>query len=328
MKRSATPKIELVPHEGERRIDVLVDGALFTAYIYSETIAKPVLFPLRTARGTPLTRGFPLAPRPCERVDHPHHVGVWFNYGDVNGLDFWNNSDAIPVEERHKFGTIRHQAVRECRGGREGRLAVTAHWLAPTGDVLLREETTYVFRATPTDRIIDRCITLTAAGRDVAFPDNKEGVFGIRVARELEQPTTEPLVLTDAHGRPTAVPQLDNTGVTGCYRSSAGLEGDAVWGTRGDWVKLAGQIGDEAVALVVFDHPTNPGYPTYWHARGYGLFAANPLGQGPLSGGKDVLNFRLAAGAAVTFRYRILVTSGLAVTDAELNREFAAFGRS
>ncbi len=308
----ADERIRIVEQEGAERIDVMIDGAAFTSYIYPATIMKPVLYPLRTARGTLVTRGFPLAPRPGEREDHPHHVGLWFNYGNVNGLDFWNNSLAVAPEQRDRSGTIRHRQVNELKSGDEqGELAVTMDWLKPDGQAILREDTRFIFRASETSRTIDRLATLTALDVDVSFADDKEGMLGIRVARELEQPGPD---AGEAGPEPN-----------GRYRSRAGLEGDAVWGTRADWVKLAGKIGPETVSLVIIDHPENPGYPTYWHARGYGLFAANPLGQKPLSGGKDELNFALPAGSSVAFKYRIVIESRDELTDDLINREFAAF---
>ena len=33
---------------------------------------------------------------------------------------------------------------------------------------------------------------------------------------------------------------------------------------------LTGQIGTDAVTLAILDHPKNFGFPTCWHARGYG----------------------------------------------------------
>ena len=112
-------------------------------------------------------------------------------------------------------------------------------------------------------------------------------MLGLRVARALEQPADKPEVFSDATGKPTAVPVLDNTGVTGLFTSSEGLKGDAVWGTRARWMALSGHVGDEGVVLLLLDHPKNPGYPTHWHARGYGLFAANPFGPKAFSNGKE-----------------------------------------
>src|SRR5216117_3027003 len=310
------PRVEVVAREADRRVDVLVDGKPFTAYIYPTTLKKPTLYPVRSASGLVVTRGWPLEPRPGERVDHPHQVGLWFDHGDVNGLDFWNNSDAIPPARAARMGTILHRAVRRAEGGPgEGVLEVTAEWVDYGGKPLLREDTRFVFRAADGLRAIDRITTLTALDAPVTFTDNKEGLIGLRVARALEQPTNTPEVFTDAAGHATTVPMLSNDGVTGHYRSSEGLEGDSVWGTRGRWTMLTGVVQGEAVTLAIFDHPNNAGFPTYWHARGYGLFAANPLGEKVFSNGKTELNFTLAAGQATTFRHRVLILSGTATPD-------------
>jgi hypothetical protein len=252
-------------------------------------------------------------------------VGLWFNYGDVNGLDFWNNSEAIKPEERNKYGTIRHTAIKRMQNGKtSGELEVEMEWLGPDGVPLLREETTFVFHGGSGVRALDRITKLTALDKRVVFNDNKEGVIGMRVARQLEQPSDKPEVFTDASGKATAVPKLDNTGVTGRYLSSEGKSGDAVWGTRGRWTLLAGRIGQEDVTLAMLDHPKNPGYPTYWHARGYGLFAANTLGQKVFSEGKQSLNFALAPRESATFRYRVLILSRTATPD-ELESQYRRF---
>jgi len=292
-------------------VDITVGGKPFTSYIYPTSLKKPTLYPLVSAAGTVVTRGWPLEPRAGERVDHPHQVGMWFTHENVNGLDFWNNSDAIPPARASSMGTILHRAVRRAEGGPgEGVLEVTAEWVDAHGAALLREDTRFVFRASPDMRGIDRVTTLTALARAVTFADAKDGLFGLRVTRALEQPATTAEVYTDAGGHATSVPVLSNAGVTGHYRSSDGLEGDAVWGTRGRWCLLSGVVEGAPVTIAILDHPTNVGFPTYWHARGYGLFAANPLGQKVFSHGKEQLNLRLEPGAPRTFRYRVLILSG------------------
>jgi hypothetical protein len=304
-------RIEIRASAGERRVDVLIDARPFTSYIWPDRLAKPVLFPILTAQGTPVTRGFPLAPRPGERVDHPHHVGLWFNHGAVNGVDFWNNSEALTPAERAKMGTVRHVAVKQARSGAgHGELDVSLQWLMPDGSVALEDETRYRFRAAKGARVIEHVTTLTATKTKVVFSDNKEGLFGLRVARALEQPADKPELFTDASGRPTAVPVLDNAGVSGLYTSSEGLKGDAVWSTRGRWVALSGRVDGEDVTLVMLDHPKNPDHPTHWHARGYGLFAANNLGVRVFSNGKEQLDLALEPGASVTFRHALAILPG------------------
>src|SRR3954447_7841822 len=140
-------RIQVVPNEAARRVDVTIDGKPFTSYIYPTTLKKPTLFPLRSAAGTVVTRGCPLEPRKGERVDHPHHVGLWLNHGDVNGLDFWNNSDAIPAAQAPKMGTIFHRRIVEAKGGADkGVLTVETAWLSHDNTQLLKETTTFTFR--------------------------------------------------------------------------------------------------------------------------------------------------------------------------------------
>src|SRR5947207_6194342 len=310
-------RISVTVNEQQHRVDISVDGQPFTSYIWPSKLAKPVLYPLRTAKGTIVTRGFPLEQRPGERVDHPHHAGLWLNYESVNGIDFWNNSEAIKPQDAPKMGTIQQRSIVSVKGGSDhGELEIEADWLTYDKKVLLKERTRFVFRGGPNFRSVDRITTLRALGEKVAFPDAKDGMLGLRVVRALEIPSDKPEVFTDASGRPTTVPKLDNTGVNGTYLTSEGKKGDAAWGTRGRWCNLSGLVGAEPVTITILDHPGNPGFPTYWHARGYGLFAANPLGQKVFSNGKEEVNLSLAPNASVTFRYRILISSAIAAPEA------------
>ena len=323
---SVTSFLSAVPHSSERisvavdeqnrRVDISIDGQPFTSYIWPSKLAKPVLYSLRTAKGTIVTRGYPLEPRPGERVDHPHHAGMWLNYESVNGIDFWNNSEAIKPQDAPKMGVIQQRAILSAKGGTDqGELDVEANWLTYDKKVLLKERTRYVFRGGPTFRSVDRITTLQAQDEKVVFADAKDGMLGLRVVRALEAPSDKPEVFTDASGRATTVAKLDNTGVNGVYLTSEGKQGEAAWGTRGRWCNLSGKVGEEAVTISIFDHPLNPGFPTYWHARGYGLFAANPLGEKVFSNGKEELNLTLAPGQSVTFRYRVLISSEISTPE-------------
>jgi Methane oxygenase PmoA len=321
----AAAQVAVTPNESARRVDVTIGGAPFTAYIWPERLRKPVLYPIRAATGTLVTRGWPLDPRPGERVDHPHHVGLWLNYESVNGVDFWNNSDALKPADAAKMGTIFHRRIVSAKSGASrGELVTEMDWVMPTGKTILHERAVFAFAGDSTARRIERISTLTALDERVVFADAKDGMLGMRVARQLEQPSNEPQVYTDIAGRATSVPVMDNTGVTGEYTSSEGKKGDAVWSTRGRWTMLTGKIGDEAVTLAILDHPKNPGFPTYWHARGYGLFAANPLGQKVFSNGREALNFTLEPRASATFRYEVLVLQGTATPEI-MEREYTAF---
>ncbi len=318
---------QIIEQKNKKQIDILADGMLLTSYCYYDSIRKPILFPINTISGISITRGYPIAPVAGERADHPHHTGLWLNYEFVNGLDFWNNSTSIPLKERLHYGTIRHDKIISSKStGRQAELTVAADWITSIGIVLLKEETHYIFRKNGHLFIIDRITTLTALGTDVSFKDTKDGFLGLRVARELEMPSKEPLELTDIHGNVTKVSEGDNS-ATGLYLSSEGLSGDAVWGTRGRWCMLYGKKAESNISICIIDHPKNTGYPTYWHARGYGLFAANPLGQEIFSKGKEKLNFVLHARKSVAFRFRIVVASENKLEPQQINNladEFAS----
>ncbi len=311
--------LDLKVDEAEKKVDVMIDGELFTSYIYPDQIKKPVLWPLMSPAGNMLTRSFPMVNKEGDRSDHTHHVGVWLNYGDVNGLDFWNNSEAIAPEKRDAYGTIYHRSIDKAESGKgSAQLETSAVWKSPDQIEMLEEHSSFRFSVREQVRIIDRTTTLKALLDEVKFTDNKEGMFAIRVARELELPSDKPTDLLDSHGNVTRVEQMDNSLVKGNYRSADGIEGMDVWGTRCRWMKLASEIKGEQVALVIIDHPSNAGYPTYWHARGYGLFAANTLGQKVFSDGENVLNFSLKKGESVTFKYRLVVAAAY-LSDDQIN---------
>jgi len=307
-------QIYLVHDQDGGKVDVRIGEELFTSYIYSDGY-KPFLYPIFTSQRNPITRGYPIEPRPGESTDHPHQVGLWLNYGDVNGLDFWNNSERISDDRRYRYGTIVHtDIVNMENNGDKGVLEVEKHWLSPGGDVLIVENTKYHFSVenegeSIDKRIIDRITRLTAQSMDITFTDNKEGMLGLRLARELEHP--------DEHDD-----------ATGMYLSSEGLTGHDVWGTRSKWMSLNGQIGEEMVSVTIFDHPGNVGYPTYWHARGYGLYAANPLGMKEMSGGAEELNYQLAHGESLIFMHRVMISSGKHTTTEELERYWQSWIRN
>jgi hypothetical protein len=306
-----TPRIQVVAHAVAPRVDILIDGKPFTSYVYERSEKKPSLYPLRTASGKVVTRGYPLDPKPGERVDHPHHVGLWLNYGAVNDLDFWNNSSAIPAARADRMGTVVHKRVIETTSGKDqGQLNVEMDWVDSKGTLLLKENTRFVFQGDAKSRVIDRITRLTAMKEPVVLGDSKEGVLGIRMARSLEQPSNQADIFVDASGKPGATKTVNNEGVTGQYIGSDGKTGDAAWGTKGPWMMLQGKVDAEPVTVAILDHPQNPGFPAYWHARGYGLFAANNLGQKGFDPTQPEAKRTIAPGESMTFRHRVLILDG------------------
>jgi Methane oxygenase PmoA len=334
--------VKVVANEAAHRVDVTIDGQPFTSYLWATNQRKPVLYPLIAPDGTTVTRGYPFAIRPGERVDHPHHAGLWFNYGNANGFDFWNNSDAIKPEERPKYGSIEHNRIVSTKSGaNSGELVTESTWIegdpvAGNTKPILTQTTHYIFSRTTVGgqpaRAVDLIVTLKALD-PVVFHDDKEGLLGIRVAHFLESPTEKGGTFMDANGNPTTVKAADPAGASGVYHTSEGVTGDAVWSTRGRWCTLTGQTtsadggAGKTETIAILDHTGNPGSPPYWHARGYGLFAVNPLGAHIFDPKTPAMNFTIDKGSTATFRYRVLFLSG-PVSDAEITRASDAFDRA
>jgi hypothetical protein len=322
-----TSKVKLVQVDDKHKVDVIIDGKLFTSYQYPENMEKPFLFPVYSPNGSVITRGFPIEPRKGERVDHPHHIGLWFNHGNVNGLDFWNNSSAIPASRKDSYGHIVVKQIAKAKSGKQGILEVISNWDDNKGNTLLVENTKYIFSGDKNSRTVDHISTLTAANGTVTITDNKEGMFAIRVDRAFEMPSNESLIFTDDKGNPTTVKATDNTGVTGMYTSSNGKKGDAVWGTRGDWVILSGTKDNVLTTFGLFDHPKNTGYPSYSHARGYGLFSTNNLGANSYDKNAEKIVVTLQKGESITLRHRFYIQSGAELTPDGANKIFQEFSK-
>jgi hypothetical protein len=318
----AAKGVQVIADEAQRRVDITIDGKPFTSYIWPTTLKKPVLYPILDSDGVTLTRGFP--PLPGERVDHPHHVGLWFNYARVNDFDFWNNSDAIKPANHAKMGTIVFDKLLSTKSGpKQGELSALSTWIDGKDHPILEETTRVVFSGSKGARVIDRITTLKSLDH-VVFEDEKDGMLGMRVASWLESPTAGGGVYTDSHGVETKTASA-SPDATGEYLTSEGVKGDAAWSTRGRWCSLTGHNKEgHTITIAIFDLPKNPGYPTTWHARGYGLFAANPLGLSVFNTKEKPMNFTLEKGQSATFLYRIVFYTHAATTE-ELNHEADAF---
>jgi len=312
---SKKEKVEFKNDESGKKVEVFVGGKLFTAYIYPDNMEKQSLYPIMSASGKFITRGYPLNPRPFERTDHPHHVGLWFNFGNVNGLDFWNNSFAIKPEDKPKYGTIKFRKIVS-ENPAKGTLVTNADWVDVKGNVLLNEEATYIFEGDGDTRIIERITKLTAK-QLVTFEENKEGLIGLRVDRAFEEPSQKPEQFLDAKGNVTQVPMMNNEGVNGVYRNAEGIKGGDVWSKRSPWVALRGVKDGEVITIAIIDNKANPNYPAWSHARGYGLFATNNLGGRIFDKNASEVKIVLKPGESITFRHKIVIGGDL--SDAELN---------
>ncbi|HMJ69856.1 MAG TPA: PmoA family protein [Cyclobacteriaceae bacterium] len=313
-------KFRIAEKPSEKKIDVYYGSKLISSFIYFDSLYKTAYYPISTITGTHITREYPYVKKAGERTDHPHHIGLFFAHQSVNGHDFWNMSTAIAPEKRNRYGTEVFKSVATSTKKKYALITSKVTWRSNEGPDLLNETTAMKFSAAGQDLIIDRTTKLEAI-TEVTFKDEKDALLGLRVARELELPVEgkDRFVLPDGSVSAEAIPN-DISKVTGNYRNSESVIGEAVWGKKATWVVLDGKINGKDISVAIIDSPDNVEHPSYWHARGYGLFAVNPLGKEVFTEGKAKLNLVLQKGESVTFRYRIVIREGGQLTPAELNQ--------
>ena len=280
----APAQVHLIRHESS--VAVEVGGRPFTTFYFGDAAPKPYLHPLLSSGGLRLTRLYPMETTEPGSHDHPHQRGLWITHGDVNGIDFWASE---PEQRKGKQGLVVLKKILQVQDGpKSGTLRVLLEWLGPDGKVMVTEDRLMTFSGDESVRSVDFDVTLSVPARTV-FGDTKEGFFAVRLRDEMSE--------EKGSGRMT---------------NAEGKSGMAqVWGKRSAWVDYAATLEGHKVGVAIFDHPGNPRYPTWWHARDYGLFAANPFGERDFTGNKSI-NGSLAveAGKSLRFRYRVYIHTG------------------
>lgn len=257
---------------------------------------KPYVWPLRGPGGQDLTRAYPMEKIAGEQHDHPHHRSLWFTHGEVNGVDFWSEGPGR--------GRIAHREFVEMASTGESVMLVSDNdWLAPDGKKVCTDRRRITFRAATDRRTIDFEIALQASEGDVKLGDTKEGTFGVRVASSMSLPQGGHIV------------------------NSQGQRDREAWGKQAAWVDYFGTVEGQPAGVAIFNHPSSFRFPTYWHVRDYGLFAANPFGWHDFQGNESVDgSYRIPAGERIILRYRVLLHGG-DWDAARIAQEFAVYSQ-
>lgn len=269
------------------RLRIEINGELFSEYHFKD-VSRPFLYPVIGPDGLPMTRDWPMKEANNEEHDHKHHRSLWFEHGEMNGVDFWS--------EEPKAGRTVHEEFTEIKSGRdEGVIRSKDKYVAPDGKMVCTDDRTIRIYNRPAERLFDYEVTVHASNGDLVFGDTKEGMMSMRLNETMR-----------------LAPNKFNKGKpTGHIVNSEGVRDDATWGKRANWVDYYGPVRGKTVGVAIFDHPQNPRHPTWWHVRDYGLFGANPFGlhdfeKKPAGAG----NFTVPAGKSVTFRYRFYIHPG------------------
>jgi hypothetical protein len=289
---AASAQVE-VKQSSPDQIAVSINGQPFSDFYMGPTYPKPFLSPLRSASGQIVTRKYPMENVAGESRDHQHHRGLWVGYGEINGINFWENefkyvSGQPKNYDTAKIGKVVLRKVNDVKSGKKsGKIDATLEWLGPNDSVFMEEHRTMTFSGSEDTRTLDIDFTL-AAKQTMHFADTKEGFFAIRLADSM----------------------IEKNG--GMMTNSEGAQTEKnVWGQKANWVDYDGTVDGKKVGIVIFDHPKNYNHPTRWHSRAYGLFAANPFGLkdfDPKANGEG--GSTLKAGESLRFRYRVIIHPG------------------
>jgi hypothetical protein len=300
------------------RVRVEVGGSLFTEYIFKNG-PKPYFYPVLAADGTEMMRHYPMRDDVAGEIkDHPHHRSLWFTHGNVNGVDFWAESP--------RSGKIVNESVEQSVKGGVGEIKSRNKWVAQDGTVHLTDETTIKIRGTAEARILDYEVTLKAPkDKPVVFGDTKEGSMAIRLPDWMTPPHTQS---GKAHGGKGVFVNAEGIKQADATKMKKG-ENDPPWGKKSNWVDYYAPKDGKIYGVAMFDHPSNPRHPTWWHVRSYALFAANPFGKHDFEDLKDqpkAGDFTIPAGGTATFRWRVYFHNGDEKTAkiAERYKEYAA----
>lgn len=278
-------------------VEVTLDGQPFTTYVFDSGF-KPVLWPVIGPTGKEMTRAWPLRKDdPTEKTDHVHQKSFWFDHGNVNGVDFWAETAKLQGKQ------VQTELVK-AEGGKVGTLVTKNAWLGPDGAKICTDVRTLRFGGDSEARWIDFDVVVTAAADQVTFGDTKEGSFGLRIAESM---------------------RVDRK-LGGKIVTSESLEDDKAWGKPAAWVDYYGPVQGEQLGIAILNHPSSFRYPTHWHVRTYGLFAANPWGLSDFTGGKEKSDHTMKKGESFALRYRVIFHKG-DVAAGKIKEAFAAYSK-
>lgn len=280
------------------RVRVEIGGQLFTEYIYGDGASRPYCYPINAPDGTSLTRDFPMKQTAGEETDHPWHRALFFAHSMVGGVDFWNEGAGDAGKSPKDKGRQVLDALLETSGGATGVIRTRNRWLAPDGKLICTDDRTVRFSATAAGRFIDYEVNLHALpDAPLLLGDNKDGTMAIRLAQWM-----------------TAPHKYKNQQVAGVGHivTAKGDRDATAWGKRAEWCDYYAPREGKTYGVAIFDSPKNF-RPTWWMARDYGLFGANPFGQHDFEGLKDqphAGDHTIPAGGTLTLRYRFFFHFG------------------
>lgn len=283
----AFPTVQAVPlphHE----IAFEIGGIEVARHYGGDNTPKPFIFPLIGPSGRRLTT----MAHPIDPHGHRHHRSVWVGHRDVNGHNFWEETDGnrIVMTRLDAYGHT----------GNTGWFRAAHEWRDAQGAVVLNEERTWTMVNLEEGAFyLDLQMRFSHASAPVTFGQTPYGPLGVRVVPTMSVSAGGGRIL-NAEG----------------HLNEAGVHGNAA-----RWVDYSGPVAPGVVnGIAYFDHPENPGFPATFLVRDEGWMCASLTSGAP---------YTVTPDTPLVVRYRLYVHGPAAeaeVLDAHWNR-FAAPAR-
>jgi len=289
--------VELV--EKDDRVDFVVGGKLYTSYHFKggDNFVRPFLWPVFGPDSLRVTRNFPMEDIDGEKQDHKHHRSIWVAHGDIDGADNWS-------EDTGHASQVHREFLKKTSGPVFGQIKAVNDWVDKDGKKQLEEKRKItIYNLPDSGWLIDLKVIFKATEGDVKFGDTKEGgIAAVRVATSMDGERDG--LITNSIG---GITEAEN------------------WGKPAHWVDYTGPAEGRTVGVAIFDTPGNFRYPTRWHVRDYGLFAANPFALSDYLNDKSIDGGHVVkSGETFKFAYRLCIHDG-DTKSAKIGKRYHAY---
>ena len=311
--------------QDDKGLTINFDGQLFARYDL-QTANKPYLWPIIGPTGKAMTRAFPMEQSLSEEKnqrDHPHHRGILFGHENIGRIDVGDDEDRKPIggdtwheeltyahaegrsDKLAKLASIEHRKFEMLDANNDRALVVqVCDYLDRDGKRFLQEQRTLAFRASGKTRTIDFDQKFIASDGDVVFHDRKDAGLAIRVPASMA---------------------VDSKQGGHVVNSDGETDGQA-WSKHARWCDYHGPVQGEHLGVAILNHPDSYRFPTRWHVRPYGLFAANPFGSRAFGGKFEKATIRLKQGDHLVLRHRFIFHLGNAA-DAKIEEAWQQYSK-
>ena len=221
------------------RIDIRVNGNLFTSYILSAFEKYPFFFPVNGPSNASVTS--------LRNANYPHHSSLFFGSDRVNEGNYWQEG-----LERGQIISLRADIIESA--GERAVIENECIWSRPGADAPIKDKRIITITAPSKDKyVIDFDVTMEML-MDVEIGKTNHSLFSARVDPDLA---------------------VINGGIMINAEGESGEK--ATFGKRSPWMDCHGERLGKTEGIAILQHPSNEWFPAPWFTRDYGFFSPTPL---------------------------------------------------